>query len=357
MGVSPSMIIIDRQILINYSSTSTNALNEIPKAVHIYPGLLVGTVYFWHGLREFQSYGQLQMSKVIYITSIPYDKTEEQVLDIAKSVGPVVSSKLLFDRETGKSRGVCLVEYPDYETASSAVRNLNNFPVSGGDGSKGGMMRRYLKCNFASESTIIRLLNGEGWNGGRGYGGENSGDSRYELEREIPPLPAGVNVMDSSMDGLNAAIYQALANINEPRMKNLVRDAKVMSDDNPELMEVLLETHPQLIYALVQGAMLLNLASPAKIKELLAEQVVEKANLENSAAESTDNVKDQAPEAKESKKASSDASDEQVLTDEQRNVIKAICAMSEEEIKKSVTDPQQQKLYLEIKNRYSSTNL
>ncbi len=292
------------------------------------------------------------MSKVIYITSIPYDKTEEQVLDIAKSVGPVVSSKLLFDRDTGKSRGVCLVEYSDYETASSAVRNLNNFPVSGGDGSKGGMMRRYLKCNFASESTIIRLLKGEEWDGGRGYGGQGSGDSRYELERDIPPLPAGINVMDSSIDGLNATIYQALANINEPRMKNLVRDAKVMSEDNPQLMEVLLETHPQLIYALVQSTMLLNMATPAKIKELLAEPVEQKEE------EVADDVKVEKPGSEnESKKANSDTTQVQALTDEQKNAIKAICTMSEEEIKKTVTDPQQQQLYFEIKSRYSSMDL
>lgn len=63
------------------------------------------------------------MSTVVFVGNIPYDVTEEQIVDIMKGVGPVVSFRLMFDRETGRSKGFGFCEYTDVETASSALRN------------------------------------------------------------------------------------------------------------------------------------------------------------------------------------------------------------------------------------------
>ncbi|VEU21118.1 DEKNAAC102119 [Brettanomyces naardenensis] len=281
----------------------------------------------------------MRPSKVISITGIPYDQTEEQVLDIASSVGPVVSSKLLFDRETGKSKGICLVEYQDYETASSAVRNLNNYTLGNEGGSvngKGNVGSRYLKCNFASEDSIHRLLQGDGWSGGGGFRSSPEEMSRYELENEIPPLPAGVNVMDSSMDGLNAVIYQALTNMDTRRLRNLVKDAKIMSLDNGELMQVLLDRNPQLIYALVQSAMLLNIANPEVIKGLLIEG---------------ETVPEGKVEVVEDKVEGVDLG----MTQEQMDAIRAICQMTDEQISEQIGDKDQQRLYREIREKYGGS--
>ena len=62
-------------------------------------------------------------SKVVFVGNIPYEMTEEQLIDIFKEVGPVHSLKLMFDRETGKARGYGFCEYADPETAASAIRN------------------------------------------------------------------------------------------------------------------------------------------------------------------------------------------------------------------------------------------
>lgn len=59
----------------------------------------------------------------MFVGNIPYDMTEEQLVDIFKEVGPVVSFRLMFDRETGKARGYGFCEYADAETAASAIRN------------------------------------------------------------------------------------------------------------------------------------------------------------------------------------------------------------------------------------------
>ena len=60
-----------------------------------------------------------------FVGNIPYEATEEQLKDIFSSVGPVLSFKLVFDRDSGKPRGYGFCEYMDPETASSAMRNLN----------------------------------------------------------------------------------------------------------------------------------------------------------------------------------------------------------------------------------------
>lgn len=86
--------------------------------------------------------------RVIYVGSIPYDQTEEQILDIFRSVGPVVNFRLVFDKDSGKSKGFGFVEYHDAETAASAVRNLNNYQIGS----------RNLKVDFSHETSIAPMF-------------------------------------------------------------------------------------------------------------------------------------------------------------------------------------------------------
>ncbi|KAM0683286.1 hypothetical protein MDAP_001705 [Mitosporidium daphniae] len=76
---------------------------------------------------------------VVFIGSIPYDTTEEQLMSLFSTVGPVRSLRLVFDRETGKSKGYGFCEYHDTETARSCVRNLSNYELNG----------RNLRLDFA----------------------------------------------------------------------------------------------------------------------------------------------------------------------------------------------------------------
>lgn len=41
----------------------------------------------------------------VFVGNIPYEATEEKLKEIFAEVGPVVSFKLVFDRETGKPKG------------------------------------------------------------------------------------------------------------------------------------------------------------------------------------------------------------------------------------------------------------
>ena len=60
-----------------------------------------------------------------FVGNIPYEATEEKLKDLFSSAGPIVSFKLVYDRENGKPRGYGFCEFMDPETALSAMRNLN----------------------------------------------------------------------------------------------------------------------------------------------------------------------------------------------------------------------------------------
>eukprot|EP00850_Spirogloea_muscicola_P016859 SM000140S00608 [mRNA] locus=s140:151582:159394:- [translate_table: standard] len=77
------------------------------------------------------------------VGNIPYDATEEQLLAVCEEVGPVVSLRLVKERETGKPKGYGFCEYRDEETAQSARRNLQGYEVNG----------RQLRVDFAENET------------------------------------------------------------------------------------------------------------------------------------------------------------------------------------------------------------
>ncbi|KAF4520389.1 hypothetical protein B566_EDAN016675, partial [Ephemera danica] len=67
----------------------------------------------------------------VFVGNIPYEATEEKLKDIFSEAGPVLSFKLVYDRETGKPKGYGFCEYKDQETALSAMRNLNGYEIGG----------------------------------------------------------------------------------------------------------------------------------------------------------------------------------------------------------------------------------
>lgn len=56
----------------------------------------------------------------VFVGNIPYEATEEQLKDIFSEVGPVVSFRLVYDRETGKPKG--------YGSASTKTKRQHLVP-------------------------------------------------------------------------------------------------------------------------------------------------------------------------------------------------------------------------------------
>ncbi|OIR56810.1 MAG: cleavage and polyadenylation factor CF-IA component RNA15/CTF1 [Amphiamblys sp. WSBS2006] len=71
------------------------------------------------------------MSKVVFVGNLPYDVKEEQVIELFQTVGRVETFKLLYDRETKRSRGYGFCHFAAPETAASAIRNLDGMTVFG----------------------------------------------------------------------------------------------------------------------------------------------------------------------------------------------------------------------------------
>ncbi|GMM32325.1 Rna15 protein [Martiniozyma asiatica (nom. inval.)] len=277
----------------------------------------------------------------VLLSSIPYDYTEQRITEIASSVGPITLLKLLFDSDTGRSRGLCIVEYADSETAASAVRNLSGYQVEN---------NRTLRCTFIDNTGIEQLLSDGRTNVTDTTGGKfgvllASMDKDIQLSKKLPPLPPGIQIEDKNPENLNSVVYNVLANMGQQRLKNLLNDAKEMADEWPDLMRVLLKENPQLTTALVQGALLLELCDADDIKNIMITE-----EEEVSGANETENISEN-NEISEDKSLSSNPLDK--LSPEQREMIEGIIKMSEEEIKAQIPE-EQQSLYLEIKSKYGA---
>lgn len=62
--------------------------------------------------------------KTIYVGNLPWAVTEEDLVNAFKEYGEVQSSRVVTDRETGRSRGFGFVEMEE-EAANAAIEALN----------------------------------------------------------------------------------------------------------------------------------------------------------------------------------------------------------------------------------------
>jgi len=105
----------------------------------------------------------------IYVGSLHYDLTEDELKQIFEEYGEVTSVRIITDKFTGRIKGFGFVEMTDDDTANQAIEELNGSEVKG----------RTIRVN----ESIERRDQDRGRGGNRGGGGGNrSGDnyrSRY----------------------------------------------------------------------------------------------------------------------------------------------------------------------------------
>ncbi len=100
------------------------------------------------------------MGKKIYVGNLPFSATSESLSELFSEFGRVDSSKIITDRETGRSKGFGFIEMSDSDAADSAIAKLHgkdhggrNLTVNearpmekregaGAGGSRGGSDRR-----------------------------------------------------------------------------------------------------------------------------------------------------------------------------------------------------------------------
>lgn len=180
--------------------------------------------------------------RVVYVGSIPYDQTEEQMLDIFKSVGPVISLKLMFDKETGRSKGYGFAEYPDADTARSAIRNLNGFQVGS----------RQLRVDHSHEGQVREF-----------FASQNRFPGPAAVKNGRPGLPAGVPLRVGQEPAQQ--VSETMNGYSKSDKVAVVTDLMSMSKNSPQLLAELFAQAPQLAYAAVQCLLNLGLVDEQRV--------------------------------------------------------------------------------------------
>ncbi|KAG7153772.1 Cleavage stimulation factor subunit 2-like [Homarus americanus] len=156
------------------------------------------------------------------IGNIPYEATEEKLRDIFSQAGPVLSFKLMYDRESGKPKGYGFCEYKDQETALSAMRNLNGYEIGG---------------------RPLRLMMGP-----------------------VVESPYGPDVEPNKAP---EAISNAVASLPPEQMYELMRQMKLCVRNNPSEARTMLMNNPQLAYALLQAQVVMRIIDPKTAVQIL----------------------------------------------------------------------------------------
>jgi RNA recognition motif-containing protein len=71
------------------------------------------------------------MNKKLYVGNLNYNTTEGKIADLFKEVGEVVSTNLIIDRYSGRSKGFAFVEMAEQSAAQEAINQLNGKEVDG----------------------------------------------------------------------------------------------------------------------------------------------------------------------------------------------------------------------------------
>lgn len=175
----------------------------------------------------------------VFVGNIPYEVTEDKLKDIFSEVGPVVSFKMVYDRDTGKPKGYGFCEYKDQETALSAMRNLNGYEIAG------RTLRVDNACTEKSRMELQSLM------------------TESNVTTESPYGPA----VDSSK--APEVISKTVASLPPEQMFQLMQQMKLCIQNNPQEARQMLTQNPQLAYALLQAQVVMRIVDPETAVEML----------------------------------------------------------------------------------------
>lgn len=68
----------------------------------------------------------------VYISQIPRDVYEDQLIPLFQSVAPLYEFRLIMNF-SGQNRGFAYAKYGDFASATAAIRALNHYPLRSGD--------------------------------------------------------------------------------------------------------------------------------------------------------------------------------------------------------------------------------
>lgn len=170
-------------------------------------------------------------------------------MDLFRSAGEVLNFRLVYDPQTGKARGYGFVEYPDIDSASSAVRNLHDYEI----------MTRKLRVDFSNERPT--------YEGADDSSAPTLAPVMASLPStngsSLPPLPGGKELPPGVT--CHDAISRTLNALPPSQLLDILTQMKLLATNEPARCAELLTQAPQLSYAVFQALLLMGLVSPEAI--------------------------------------------------------------------------------------------
>lgn len=71
------------------------------------------------------------VGKKLYVGNLPFSTNDQDLAEIFGQVGQVRSTKIIFDRESGRSKGFGFVEMSSDEEAAQAISQFNGAQLNG----------------------------------------------------------------------------------------------------------------------------------------------------------------------------------------------------------------------------------
>ena len=72
-----------------------------------------------------------QANKKLYVGSLPYSTTEDELRGLFEAYGPIESVRIVIDKMTGRSKGFGFVEMANPDDAKRAVEEMNGSQIDG----------------------------------------------------------------------------------------------------------------------------------------------------------------------------------------------------------------------------------
>eukprot|EP00835_Amoeboradix_gromovi_P002763 NODE_163_length_16507_cov_1.031814.p5 type:complete len:283 gc:universal NODE_163_length_16507_cov_1.031814:15770-14922(-) len=211
----------------------------------------------------------MDLPKIVFVGNISYDATEQGLKQVFSRVGPVNSFRLVTDKDTKRPKGYAFCEFYDHETASSAVRNMNGFEAFGRNLRVGwaneGLKNtsREVQQNLQKESERVQQQVAASLDPSqRSLFLQQQPNTQQAQQQAMPNVSTNLQI-----------ITNTLGNMQHDQLLQLITQVRELVISNPNEMQNILLSNPNLSFAVLQVLIMLNLVDQPTIQNILSQPV------------------------------------------------------------------------------------
>jgi len=162
----------------------------------------------------------------VFVGNIDFDISEQKVIEELSAVGKVVSFRMMYDKNTGKSKGYGFCEYESPLIAETAMKTL-----------KVSFNGRQVKINYAENDLPQR-------------------------QKDFPPRTLQIDNITAVLDTFD-----------QNYLKDVIDYLKRMVIDQPTHFKEILDKNPSLVVSILTVLVKLNLVNKQQVLELVGESL------------------------------------------------------------------------------------